>query len=454
MKNGSFNLKRQKFFIHIRSSLWFVPSLIILGAILLAVTLTEIDLRLDHPLRAWWPRLFGIGADGARAMLSAIATSMATVAGVVFSITMVVLTLASTQYTTRVLRNFMRDRLTQVVLGVFVGVYLYCLLVLRTVSGGDDEFVPSVAILGGIALAIIATGFFIYFIHHISSSIQASKIVSDITKETLDVLDHLFPQDVGDEADEVTAAAADAHADWHCVPSTQMGYIATVDSEALLDFARQHRTLLRMECGIGEFTAPGRTLLYMAADRPPDKETIEALNAIYAVASYRTIDQDAAFGIRQLVDISLKALSPSINDSTTASTCIEHLSVLLAYCAPRRMAGAYRSDDAGFLLIAKGPTFDYLVSLAFSQILENAEGNLEIMIQLLTAIDHIARVARTRSRLEVLRKWADAIDETAHRTLKASHARRRLAEKMASVRAILEANRLPQVPRCQAAGSG
>lgn len=453
MNSGSINLQRQKLIIHIRSSLWFVPALTILGAILLAVTLTELDLRFDRTLRDWWPRVFGIEAEGARAMLSAIATSMATVAGVVFSITMVVLTLASTQYTTRVLRNFMRDRLTQVVLGVFVGVYIYCLLVLRTVSGGDGTFVPSIAILGGFVLAIIASGLFIFFIHHISSSIQASEIVADITKETLGVLNHLFPEDIGEDADEVTAAEVEAHTNWQCVPSTQMGYIETVDSDALLAFARENRMLLRMECAIGDFTAPGRPLLSLAADHPPDEATIATLNAIYAVASYRTIDQDAAFGIRQLVDISLKALSPSINDSTTASTCIEHLSVLLAYCARRRMASPYRSDDTGFMLVAKGPTFENLVSLAFSQILENAEGNLEIMLQLLTAIDHVARVARTRSRLEVLKKWADAIDETAHRTLNASHAQRRLEEKMASVRTTLKARQHTHLPIRRAVGT-
>jgi uncharacterized membrane protein len=150
----------------LRSSLWFVPTVFVLGSIVLAVGMVEVDTRLDSRLWEKWPRFFAVGADGARGTLSAIASSMITVAGVVFSITIVALSLASSQYSSRVLRHFMRDRITQTVLGVFVGVFAYCLIVLRMIRGGDEgPFVPLLAVLGGVVLAFVGIGFLIYFIH-------------------------------------------------------------------------------------------------------------------------------------------------------------------------------------------------------------------------------------------------------------------------------------------------
>ena len=169
--------------VYLRSSLWFVPSVLIFVLALLALGLVELDQQIDASLRKWWPRMFVMEAESARAMLTTIASSMATIAGVAFSITVVALALASTQYSSRVLRNFMRDRANQVVLGVFVGVYLYCLLVTRTISSNGETFVPAIAALAGLVLATVAICFFIFFIHHVSTSIQASEIVAAITRE-------------------------------------------------------------------------------------------------------------------------------------------------------------------------------------------------------------------------------------------------------------------------------
>ena len=148
-----------------------------------------------------WPRLFGAGAEGSRGLLAAIASSMITVAGVTFSITIVALALASSQYTSRILRNFMRDRTNQTVLGVFVGVFAYCLVVLRTIRGGDEgAFVPALAVLGALLLAFVAIGFLIFFIHHIAASIQATSIIAAVAGETFEAVDRLFPTEVGDAA--------------------------------------------------------------------------------------------------------------------------------------------------------------------------------------------------------------------------------------------------------------
>ena len=193
-----------------RSSFWFVPAVIVLGAVGLAAVLIGVDATVElHVVRSW-PLLFGAGAAGSRGLLTAVASSMITVAGVVFSITIVALSLTSSQYTSRVLRNFMRDRVNQVVLGVFVGIFAYCLVVLRTIRGGDEgKFVPSLAVLVGLILAFVGIAFLIYFIHHISMSIQASNIIAAAAQETIAAVDHLFPKELGEDADEDAHGAAD-----------------------------------------------------------------------------------------------------------------------------------------------------------------------------------------------------------------------------------------------------
>jgi uncharacterized membrane protein len=162
----------------LRASLWFIPSLIVATAITLALLAVEADAHVNNAeLLRSFPRLFGGGAEGSRAMLSTIAGSIMTVAGVSFSITIATLAQASSQYTPRILRNFMSDRANQVVLGVFVGIFAYCLVVLRTIRGSNGVvFVPSIAVLLSVALALVGVAFFIFFIHHTAKSLQASKI--------------------------------------------------------------------------------------------------------------------------------------------------------------------------------------------------------------------------------------------------------------------------------------
>lgn len=434
--------KLKQLLIDIRSSLWFVPTLIVLVAVALALGLIEIDRQVDQQLRDEWPRLFVAEAEGSRAILSTIAGSMITVAGVVFSITIVALTLASSQYTSRVLRNFMRDFATQVVLGVFVGIYAYCLLVLRAVSSDSDTaFVPLLAMLGAVILALVGIAFLIFFIHHIAASIQAGEIIAAITRDTTKAVDRLFPQELGDEADEDADLPDDTLADvtWYGVPALTSGYIQSVDAEELLAFARERGTVLRMESGIGDFVTQDRPIASLSLDRAPDKATVQALNRLYAIDSYRTTDQDAAFGIRQLVDIALKALSPGVNDTTTAVTCIDYLAVILRRCASRRLESLYRFDRGELRVIARGPTFERLVALAFDQIVENAEGNTAILARMLTAIEQIAEAAQTAQRRRLLMRHVQVIAEVAERSVKSSYARRMIEESVARVRSLQSA---------------
>lgn len=421
--------------INVRSGFWFMPVVLVLVAVALALVLVEVDQRLDPALWRRWPHLFPSGAEGARAMLSTIAGSMITVAGVVFSITIVALSQASTQYTSRVLRNFMRDRVNQAVLGVFLGVFTYCVIVLRTISGSDgdwDGFVPVVAVSAGLLLALVAIGFLIAFIHHIATTIQAGEIARTVMEETLRAIDRLFPDVVGKPAQ--ARPQADPDACWRPVPSNATGYVQSVLPDALLAFAIRYDTVVRMEVGIGGFVARGRTLASLALPAEPGPRLVDELNALFAIDSYRTTDQDPVFGFRQLVDIALKALSPSINDSTTAITCLDYLSVCLERVAQRSQESPCRSEDSHLRVIARGPDFHGFVDLATGQILENARGNTVVLVRMLRMLEEVAAAVRQPERRQALVDRVEVIAEVALANAAGSHARAVLEARIACAR--------------------
>ena len=356
----------------LRSTFWFVPAILVVVALALALGLIWVDETAGLDLVDHWPLVFGSGAAGARTLLSAIATSMVTVAGVVFSITIVALSLTSSQYTSRVLRNFMRDRVNQVVLGVFVGIFAYCIMVLRTIRGADEgAFVPSLAIMVGLVLAFVGIGFLIYFIHHVATSIQASSIIAAAADETLITVDRLFPSELGEDPEDPDDDARVADLDdaaWSVVTAPANGYIASVDGDALLALAQRRDAIVRMDHGVGDFVIAGMPLASVAGGREDDDGLAAELQEVFAISRFRTVAQDVAFGVRQIVDVALKALSPGINDSTTAVMCVDYLTAILVRLAPRKLVSRLRLDDTGALrVIARGPSFGALLDESFEQ---------------------------------------------------------------------------------------
>lgn len=427
---------------NLRSSLWFLPSLIVAASVVLAVALIEADSAVKDHWLARWPRLFGAGAAGARGMLSTIAGSMMSVVGVTFSMTLVALSMASSQYTSRILRNFMSSRLTQVVLGIFSGIFTYCLIVLRTIRGGDEgAYVPGLAVFFGFLLAVGGVGVLIVFIHHVASSIQASSIIAAAAGETIKAIDRLFPKRLGhglDEAGECQSPPPVDDGKWHTVPASKSGYIQGVDNAALLRLAGERKTVVRMERGVGEFVVEHTALASLKLEVPPDQETMVELQAAYTLSRYRTVEQDAAFGIRQIVDVALKALSPGINDTTTAVTCVDYLAMILAKLAPQPFPPSHRYEDGTLRVIAKGPDFQSLLTDAFDQIRESARGNSGILITMLGALQTIASLTASPGRRKALREHVEGIAELAGRTIESPHDRTRIDNRLAMVREALE----------------
>jgi len=422
---------------NLRSSFWFLPGLIVLGMVLLALGLIQADPWVGKEFFDDWPRLFGGGSDGARGLLSVIASSMISVTGIVFSITLVALTLTSSQYTPRVLRNFMRDRLNQTVLGVFVGIFAYAMVVLRTIRSADEGlFVPSLAVLVGLLLGLVGIGFLVFYIHHIAVSIQAAQILAAVHDETREAIDRLFSDRLQDEAAEVDEPDAAA---WHPVKASHTGYVQQVELNTLLAFAEEHDTVIRLQRGIGEFVIEGMAVLLVAGAEAPDRDTGRKLGTMVMVDRQRTVEQDVAFGIRQLVDIALKGLSPGINDVTTTVMSVDYLTAILARLGERRI-DCHRTDRHGTpRVLGCGPDYSYLLGKAFEQIRQNADGNMAVLAHLLRSLRLLAGCTRDRQRREALVQHVRAVDEVCQRSIKAPVDREYLQSLADGVLATLDA---------------
>ncbi len=433
--------KLRQFWNNLRTSFWFIPSLIVAASIVLSAALVEVDSTWSEQWLARWPRFFGGGAEGARGILSTIAGSMMTVVGITFSMTLMTLMLASSQYTSRILRNFMRDSVTQMALGIFAGIFAYCLLVLRTIRSGDEgEFIPSLAVFFGILLSMCGIGVLIFFIHHIASSIQASSIIASVADETMAAVDRLFPGHPGQgsvEDDEDQALLPLAELNWQAVPARKYGYIQSVDDAALLRLAREHNTIVRMERGVGDFVVHDTKLASLALEDPPEKEIIAALQAAYNFSRNRTLEQDCAFGIRQIVDMALRALSPSVNDTTTAVMCVDYLTAILARLASRTIPSSHRYEEGELRVIAIGQTFVSLAAASFDQIRDSATGNVAIMLRMLDALQTISSLTASPGRRRALRNHMQWIAEAAERTLESPHDRAQFERRLESVRKAL-----------------
>jgi uncharacterized membrane protein len=430
----------RRFWGNLRTSFWFLPSLIVAFSIGLAVALIAADAAGGERWLARWPHVFGADAAGARAMLSTIAGSMITVVGVTFSMTLVTLALASSQYTSRILRTFIRDRVTQVVLGIFAGIFTYCLIVLRSIRGGDEiGFIASLAMSVGILLAIGGVGVLIYFIHHIATSIQASSLIATVAEETMDAVDRLFPGALGQSGvDEDEQAGHEAPAflakqAWQPVPVDGNGYIQSVDNAALLRLARENEAIIRMEHGIGNFVVHGTPLVSLALPGPPNEALVAEVQAAFVISRHRTLHQDCAFGIRQIVDMAMRALSPSTNDTTTAVMCVDYLTAILARLATRDIPSPYRFEDGELRVIAIGQTFTSLVAESFDQIRTSAAGNVALMLRMLGAVQTIGHLTDSPVRRRVLREQLDWIAELAERTVASRHDRERFSRRKAAV---------------------
>ena len=437
---------------NVRSSYWFIPTLMSIAAIGLALVTTGVDGRIGPDWIDDVSFLHGNKPDGARTLLSTVAGSMIGVAGVTFSITIASVVYATGQYGPRLLTNFMDDRGNQVTLGTFIATFLYCLLVLRTIRAADEttgvgEFVPHVAVLTGLGLTLASVAVFIYFIHHVPESIHVSNLIAGVGRDLLARMDTLFPERVGeagttreagDDDEALTAVPDGFFEEARRVVADGAGYVRGVDSDALLRVAVEHDLVVRVRHRPGDFVAPGDALVLAW---PPARATDEAVRAVrtaFAWGSQRTARQDVRFLVDELVEIAARALSPGVNDPFTAVSCLDWLSAALKDLAARDFPEPTRHDEGGALrVVAQPTTFGEFVEGVYSQLRPYVAADRNAALHALTTIGEVAGRATDRSQLDALREQADALLQGAGDALALEADRRDVRERHRQVARIL-----------------
>jgi len=442
--HGTFSVRWHE----LNERVWFLPGLITVLGPILAFIMLAID---RTPLHSALILSYGGGPSSAISILSTIASSLATVVGLIFSIAIITLQLVSSQYTPRAMHGFMQDRITQVIAGAFVGIFAYCIVVLTAVreSAGPRQpqtvFVPAVGVAFAIALAFLALALLLVFIYHIGQSIQVSTMAHSIAGKTLRAVDHLYPTPVGRlvEEDGVDLVRA-----WHAAARPALiyiphpGYVRTI---ALVSLTRElQRSGIRLHLTVcpGDFVTPKTVVAEVWPAVAADDICAAAIRRYVSVVSERTIEQDAAFGVRQLADIALRAISPAVNDPTTAVTCIGYLQSVIERLAERAIPDAVRGfTDERVTVVMRYHTFKEYVELLV-EIGRYATGDVRVSDAVLKALDGIAQCARAAGahwRLSLLEEAVSAVAQPAREDARTDHDRALLRVRRARVERTLHA---------------
>jgi uncharacterized membrane protein len=316
-----------------------------------------------------------------------------------------------------------------------VAIFTYCLIVLRTIrasSEDEDGFVPLMAVAFALVLALFSIGCLIYFIHHTAASIQASTILKSIADETSRAIQTLHPEHVGADGQADADQPIPRNVDWQVVRARRSGYLQHGDAQGFWSFAQKHDTLLRFERAAGDFVGEGMPLV--STNRILSEDAVETLRSHFVIGDFRTIDQDAAFGFRQIVDIALKALSPSVNDTSTAVSCLDYLSVLLIQLANRRLVPPFAVEEARLRLISQAPAFDDFVARSFDEIRLAADENVTVMLQMLRCLHRVAEVTESASRKRVLMEHARLVIDRADIAVQTAYDRSRINQDVEALR--------------------
>jgi uncharacterized membrane protein len=400
----------------LRTTLWVVPAVEVGLAVVLFVVTYTLD-RAAYDGNLTFPSWVNNGsADAARQILIGIAAAVITVVGLVFSITIVALTLASTQFGPRMLRNFIRDRGTQVTLGTFVATFVYAVLALGSVSHGSrGDFVPHLCITVALLLVLADLGVLIYFIHHVATSIQLPQVMAGIAKDLTAAVDAEVAdgdrargreREAGLSEAELVARLDEAGAE---VGAPTSGYLQFVKYSSLVEIAASADSVIRLFHRPGHFVVEG---LPLARVWPPEAapSVSRALERSHATGAHRTLSQDLTFAIDQLVEIAIRALSPAVNDTFTALTCIDWLGDGLCKISSRWNPRRAHRDDRGFVrVITAEASYARLVDRSFDKIRQAGRGMPAVLIRQLDALIRVMQYTTTPEQRVILMHQAEMI---------------------------------------------
>lgn len=405
----------------LEANYWLIPAIMGVGAALLALLTVTLDRTFQDTLAEQNLLILANSVDGARALLSTIAGSMVTVAGTVFSLTMVVLSLSSQQHGPLTLENFLRDRVNQVTMGIFTATFIFCLLVLSSTPDSDDErIVPLISGMVALALAVGSLAMLIYFIHHIAASIRAVSIIGRIGERLLDEIDRYPQQGDGQRKDyqyHLTGARVVSLPEAYRVEAAQRpilchkaGYVQVVNDDLLLYTAKEYDTILELTVEPGDYVLPGTAIGTIYAHRKPDDSILAEIASTMSIGRQRTQANDIRYIIDQLVSVAVRALSPGVNDPNTATQCVNVLSHALLQLSDRHLSTMQRHDDQGKLrLVTPGLSFTGIVSQMFDQIRRYGKGDIRVMEHLLRSLNTVVGALPDGDRADVLRRYIDLV---------------------------------------------
>lgn len=428
-----------------RSSLWFVPTILSLAVALLAPLAVRVDIELHGWLPEHVPWLV-MTPSSAQATLSAIAGAMVTSTSLVFSITIVAVSIAASQFGSRLIRTFRNNRVTHWTLGAFVATSLYCLMLLVVVREGEDaQFVPHVAVYLAMLAALGCMGLLIFFIHNTAVSVQAPNIVRASAKDLDDSIERLYPSKLGEPPENAGDDRAlreqyeNLGEDCHVVCSTREGYVQAIDFEAVMSLACESEVVIELLARPGTFLTENLPLAKFWLCSEPDEETGEHLSQAFITGSVRTPRQDAKYAVNEVVEVAVRALSPGINDPFTAITCVDRLGAAIGRLAVKRIPSAFRQDDEGQLRVVAWPvTFSEMLDAAFNQIRQNARTNVGVFIRLLTALEAIAVQLNRQADREAVRRHAEMTRRGAEEAVPEANDRRAVERQFERVMEVLQ----------------
>jgi uncharacterized membrane protein len=411
----------------LRTTFWLAPTILVVVATGLFAVTFQIDLAAYHHHIAlpFWIR--SGTADAGRQVLIAIAAAVITVVGVVFSITILALTLASQQFGPRMMRNFIRDVGNQLTLGIFVGTFVYSVLALGSITSNPPhaDFVPHLSITVAEFLLLVDLGFLIYFIHHIAKSIQLPEVIAGIARDLMHAIDAEFPlqhDDVGNaeqigQGRSVPELLQLIDERGTTVPANESGYLQFVGYAQLLEIAAQTDAVIRLDHRPGNFISSGHPLATVWPHGAA-KQIALALAKAHVTGPHRTLMQDPVFAIDQLVEIAIRALSPAVNDTFTALTCIDWLSAGLSAISSRTLTeGVWRDGFGRVRLIESDPSYARMVNRSFDKVRQSARGMPAVIIRLLDTLSSVMTETTSDEQRRILMRQADMIFRMAQQSV-------------------------------------
>ncbi|WP_346837015.1 DUF2254 domain-containing protein [Microbulbifer sp. SAOS-129_SWC] len=421
----------------LRASFWLIPAVMVFAAIVLAQALLYLD---RSGVLSNLPGLSLRDPNSARSLLSTIAASTITVAGTVFSITTVALSLASSQFGPRLVRNFMRDRGTQFAMGMFLSTFVYALMTIRGIdalSDGGDSHVAGIH--AAVLLALISIGTLIYFIHNVAQSIQVDNVTFNINREFSNAIDRHYPaarhgHENAEFCDLRQLALGDNALN---VFSGGSGYILSIDRNKLVAWAREHGCCILLDCHAGSYVHHWSRVarIYQPPRTIDSAEISTAINQTINIDRLPTAEQDIVFSIHQLAQIAVRALSPGINDPYTAYSCIDRLVDGIGKVLQRpQLPNCFHDDDGELRLVTTVLDFDDLLRAAFDEIREYGRSSGVVMHHLLNNLIELADICSRRVDKRALDNYSYRLEEDCDKFIKDRYDRELIGKKIHCIR--------------------